>query len=236
VSLPDRFSGVELDQQGAQLSHLGRAELLLEVCLDPAHGLLDGVQGSVAAGGEVDALAPAVARMLERSQATGGDTLRKFLHYGEALVSADPSALDLVVEPDARLHDLEAMGLPPGLAGLKLFRQMINSAFPDERPELLRIELEGNNIVAAELKATGTHRGELMGIPPTVSGPFDGACDVRCSRVGGLDEAYLGVGSGALEEPSEDGPFGFELSTGGGCALDDGRDGAQEILRAAGDV
>jgi predicted ester cyclase len=113
------------------------------------------------------ALAPAVARMLERSQATGGEMLRKFLRYGEALVSADPSALDLVVEPNARLHDLEAMGLPPGLAGLKLFRQMINSAFPDERPELLRIELEGNNIVAAELKATGTHRGELMGIPPT---------------------------------------------------------------------
>ena len=44
---------------------------------------------------------------------------------------------------------------------------MINSAFPDERPELLRIDFEGNDIVAAELKATGTHRGELMGIPPT---------------------------------------------------------------------
>ena len=113
------------------------------------------------------ALAPAVARMLERPQATGGEMLRKFLRYGEALVSADPSALDLLVEPNARLHDLEAMGLPPGLAGLKLFRQMINAAFPDERPELLRIELEGNNIVAAELTATGTHRGELMGIPPT---------------------------------------------------------------------
>ena len=113
------------------------------------------------------ALAPAVARMLEHPEAPGGEMLRKFLRYAEALVSADPGALDLVVEPDARLHDLEAMGMPPGLAGLRLFRQMINSAFPDERPELLRIDFEGNDIVAAELKATGTHRGELMGIPPT---------------------------------------------------------------------
>jgi Phage integrase family len=54
-SLPDRFGGVELDQQAPQLGHLGRAELLLEFCLDPAHGLLDGVQGGVAAAGVIDA-------------------------------------------------------------------------------------------------------------------------------------------------------------------------------------
>jgi len=113
------------------------------------------------------AVAPAVARLLEHPGTPGGDLLRKFLRYGEALLSPDPGALDAVVEPDARLHDLEAMGLPPGLAGLKLFRAMLNSAFPDERPELLSVQFEGGDVVAAELAATGTHRGELMGIPPT---------------------------------------------------------------------
>jgi len=113
------------------------------------------------------ALAPAVAEMLGRPGAPGSELLRKFLRYGEALLSPDPAALDVVVEPDARLHDLEAMGLPPGLAGLKLFRQMINAAFPDERPELLRFGAEDDGTVTAELTATGTHRGELMGLPPT---------------------------------------------------------------------
>jgi len=111
-------------------------------------------------------LAPDVAQLLENPGTPAGDLLRKFVRYGEALLSADPGALDAVVEPDARLHDLEAMGMPPGLAGLKLFRAMLNAAFPDERPELLRVQFEGNDVVA-ELAATGTHQGELMGIPPT---------------------------------------------------------------------
>jgi predicted ester cyclase len=113
------------------------------------------------------ALAPEVARLLEQPDTPACDLLRKFVSYGEALLSADPGALDAVVEPDARLHDLEAMGMPPGLAGLKLFRTMLNAAFPDERPELLHVQFEGSDVVAAELAATGTHRGELMGIAPT---------------------------------------------------------------------
>lgn len=40
------------------------------------------------------ALAPAVAEILKRPEAPGGEMLRKFLRYGEALVSADPAALD----------------------------------------------------------------------------------------------------------------------------------------------
>jgi hypothetical protein len=126
------------------------------------------------------ALAPAVSQLLERPGTPDGDLLRKFLCYGEALLSADPGALDAVVEPDARLHDLEAMGMPPGLAGLKLFRTMLNSAFPDERPELLSVQFEGSAVVAAELAATGTHRGELMGIP--AGEPF--AVARRASRHG----------------------------------------------------
>jgi predicted ester cyclase len=93
--------------------------------------------------------------------------LSKFLRYGEALLSSDPSDLDAVVAPDARLHDLDAMGLPPGLPGLKTFRSMINTAFPDERPEVLAINLEPGDALAVEIEATGTHRGELMGIAPT---------------------------------------------------------------------
>ncbi len=110
-------------------------------------------------------LAPAVATLLEDQDTPTYAMLQTFSRYAEALLSPDPTALDAVVEADARLHDLEARGMPAGLAGLKAFRGMINSAFPDERAELIRFELEGNDLVDADLQATGTHRGEMMGVP-----------------------------------------------------------------------
>jgi predicted ester cyclase len=113
------------------------------------------------------ALAPAVAKLLEDQDKPDCVMLQKFSRYAEALLLPDSTALDAVVEADARLHDLEAMGMPAGLPGLKAFRGMINSAFPDERAELLRFELQGNDLVSAVLQATGTHRGELMGVPPS---------------------------------------------------------------------
>jgi len=111
------------------------------------------------------ALAPAVADLLEDQDKPDYVMLQKFSRYAQALLSPDPTALDAVVEADARLHDLEARGMPAGLAGLKAFRAMINTAFPDERAELVRFELEGPDLVSAEIRATGTHRGEMMGVP-----------------------------------------------------------------------
>jgi predicted ester cyclase len=113
------------------------------------------------------ALGPAVVHLLDEPESPEGVMLSKFLRYGEALLSPDPNDLDAVVAPDARLHDLDVRGLPPGLAGLKAFRSMINAAFPDERSEVLSLDLEPGDVVVAEIEATGTHRGELMGIAPT---------------------------------------------------------------------
>jgi predicted ester cyclase len=113
------------------------------------------------------ALGPSVVHLLDQTESPEGAMLSKFLRYGEALLSPDPNDLDAVVAADACLHDLDTRGLPPGLAGLKVFRNMINAAFPDERAEVLSIELEQGDVVVAEIEATGTHRGELMGIAPT---------------------------------------------------------------------
>jgi len=36
------------------------------------------------------------------------------------------------VTPDARFHELEAIGYPRGPEGFKMFRRQVNAAIPDE--------------------------------------------------------------------------------------------------------
>jgi hypothetical protein len=44
----------------------------------------------------------------------------------------NPDEIDQVVTPDARFHDLEAIGYPKGPEGLKAFRRWLNARLPDE--------------------------------------------------------------------------------------------------------
>jgi steroid delta-isomerase-like uncharacterized protein len=53
-----------------------------------------------------------------------------------------------------------------GREGAKARAQMFMTAFPDLRIEVFRHEIVGNTI-CEEWRATGTHEGELMGIPAT---------------------------------------------------------------------
>jgi predicted ester cyclase len=100
----------------------------------------------------------------ESAQATLG---RRFLRYCEALLDQDTSRIDEVVTPDARFHELEAAGFPPGPAGFKLFRSQINAAFPDEEVEVRAMRFPEANFIEAELACAATHKGTLMGIAPT---------------------------------------------------------------------
>ena len=60
----------------------------------------------------------------------------------------------------------DAPGLPPGPAGTKMIVGMFRSAFPDLKVEVLDMMASGDR-VAGRLRETGTHKGDLMGIPPT---------------------------------------------------------------------
>lgn len=57
-------------------------------------------------------------------------------------------------------------GLPPGLAGLKIFISVFHGAFPDGQLTIDEMIAEGD-FVATRLTFTGTHTGEFQGIPPT---------------------------------------------------------------------
>ena len=93
--------------------------------------------------------------------------LGRFLDYLEALLAPDPAGLDRVVAPGGRFHELEAMGLPPGPQGLKMFRGQVNAAIPDERIFLRAVRFEGEEISEADMVMEATQTGEIFGIPAT---------------------------------------------------------------------
>jgi steroid delta-isomerase-like uncharacterized protein len=60
----------------------------------------------------------------------------------------------------------ETPGFPPTKEGVLEFFRMYRAAFPDLRMDAEDVLASGDKTVA-RVRATGTHRGELMGIPPT---------------------------------------------------------------------
>jgi predicted ester cyclase len=111
-------------------------------------------------------LGPGVRTILEADRPKSA-LLKHFLRYLEALLAPDPEGLDSVVTPDGRCHELEAIGLPRGREGLKMFRRQVNAAIPDEHVLVTAVRFDGNDIIEADLQMSATQTGELMGIPAT---------------------------------------------------------------------
>jgi predicted ester cyclase len=111
-------------------------------------------------------LNPAVKAILE----AGGpqsELLRCYVRYLQALINPDTAGVDNVATPDVRCHLLEAMGMPPGREGLKLFRRQVNAAIPDEHITVTAVSFEGDDIIEADMVMHATQMGEFMGIPAT---------------------------------------------------------------------
>jgi steroid delta-isomerase-like uncharacterized protein len=83
----------------------------------------------------------------------------------EAVSNKNLDALDELMAPDMVDHELPP-GLPAGRDGTKAFLGMFISAFPDIKVTIEDQIAEGDKVVT-RWTATGTHTGELMGIPAT---------------------------------------------------------------------
>ncbi len=67
---------------------------------------------------------------------------------------------------DGFVEHEETPGLAPTREGVMQFFHMYRAAFPDLRMEVEDVLPSGDRVVA-RARVTGTHQGELMGIPPT---------------------------------------------------------------------
>jgi predicted ester cyclase len=127
-------------------------------------------------------LSPAV-RAIREAGGPQSEFLQRYVRYMQALIEPDMVGLDHVTTPDVRSHLLEAMGLPPGREGLKMFRRQINAAIPDEHILIAAVRFEGDDIIEADLVMHATQTGEMLGIPAT-GRKFRFEVHERCRFVG----------------------------------------------------
>ena len=110
-------------------------------------------------------LSPAVRAILE-ADTPKSQLLRHLLRFSDAILAPDPAGIDSVVTSDARFHELEAIGLPRGPEGMKMFRRQVNAAIPDEHIFIRAVRFEGDDIIEADLDISATHTGgEILGVP-----------------------------------------------------------------------
>ena len=83
----------------------------------------------------------------------------------EAFNQGNLAVIDELVAADYVDHDLPP-GFPEGQEGFKQLVAMYRAAFPDVQMTIEDVIADGDK-VALRWTATGTHQGELMGIPPT---------------------------------------------------------------------
>ena len=112
-------------------------------------------------------LSPAVRATLDAGTPKS-QLLAHYLRFTEAILAPDIAGIDSVVTPDARFHELEAIGYPRGREGFKAFRRQVNAAIPDEHIFIDAVRFEGDDIIEADLDIAATHTGEeFMGVPAT---------------------------------------------------------------------
>jgi steroid delta-isomerase-like uncharacterized protein len=89
--------------------------------------------------------------------------IRRF--YDEGWTQNDLGVYDELVTDD--FVDHQALpGLPPGREGFRALNVMFRAAFPDLRVDVDNVVAEDDK-VGCRWRSTGTHQGELFGIPPT---------------------------------------------------------------------
>jgi len=95
----------------------------------------------------------------EENKAIGRRLAEEFVLKGNLAVADEICATDFVNHsPD--------LGTMPDREGLKQYVSMMLSAFPDYHGTVEHLIAEGDKVVVGGT-FTGTHKGEIMGIPPT---------------------------------------------------------------------
>src|SRR5215467_9102352 len=115
------------------------------------------------------------------------DLVRPF--YEEVFNKKNLASVDEFVDPQIIEHSLPP-GLPVGSEGTRQFIGMYLAAFPDLHLTANDLIAEGDK-VTARLTYGGTHRGELMGIPPTGKQATVTGIQIVCIADGRIVENWI---------------------------------------------
>lgn len=116
--------------------------------------------------------------------------VRKFF---DALNARDLSRVEALLHPDFTNSGPDGLVAVNGPKEMVAFVGMYFAAFPDFHDEVLHLHTTGESIVVAEVIVRGTHKGELMGIPPTgrkIGLPACNVWEVRDGKVFSEREYY----------------------------------------------
>jgi predicted ester cyclase len=92
------------------------------------------------------------------------DLVHRFIR--DLFTAGDPGAVDRYLDPAFVNHDLPFPGASRGRDGMGLAAAMFRRACPDWHSDIDQLVAEGA-LVVERFTASGTHRGELMGVAPT---------------------------------------------------------------------
>lgn len=110
--------------------------------------------------------------------------------YSEVLSGGNVALVDDMVADDFLDHELALPGQPPGKDGAKFFASTIRSAFPDISVKAAEPVVSDGTFEALHVVLTGTHQGELMGIPATGKSVEFDATDIIRIRDGKIAEHW----------------------------------------------
>lgn len=84
----------------------------------------------------------------------------------ELFTNGDLDAVDRYLDPGFINHDPPFPGAPDGREGMRQAAATFHEALPDWHSNVEQLIAEAD-IVVERFTASGTHRGDLMGVPPT---------------------------------------------------------------------
>jgi steroid delta-isomerase-like uncharacterized protein len=97
--------------------------------------------------------------------AKGSGLIERF--YNEVIGDGNTDLIDEIAAEDIVDHEEGFPGQPDGREGVHFFVNAIRTAFPDIRPKSTEPVLVDGDLEAGRTVVTGTHHGELMGVPAT---------------------------------------------------------------------
>jgi steroid delta-isomerase-like uncharacterized protein len=126
----------------------------------------------------------------------------------DLFTKGDLTAVDRYLDPNFINHDPPLPGSAAGGEGMRQAAEVFRQAFPDWRSDVQQMIAEGD-LVAEHFVAHGTHRGSVMGEPPTGQhvvlrgiNIFRMAGDKIIERWGRLDDLGMLQQLGLVPEPA----------------------------------